>query len=87
MRRIARRRRYLTNVAAALFSVVVLVWTFTPIYNMVMVAFERRGRCLQRAYLAGENRRSTASGSSSPRATGIWSISGTSLATASISPP
>jgi multiple sugar transport system permease protein len=43
MRRIARRRRFLTNVAAALFSVVVLVWTITPIYNMVMVAFTAEG--------------------------------------------
>ena len=43
MRRAARRRRYLTNVAASLFSVVVLIWTITPIYNMVMIAFESEG--------------------------------------------
>ena len=29
--------------AAALFSVVILVWTLTPIYNMVMVAFDAEG--------------------------------------------
>ena len=48
MRRAARRRRYLTNVGAALLSVVMLVWTITPIYNMVMVALEHRGRCVRR---------------------------------------
>jgi multiple sugar transport system permease protein len=43
LRRAARRRRGLTNVAAALFSVVVLIWTILPIYNMVMVSFEAEG--------------------------------------------
>jgi len=42
-RRAARRRHYATEVAAALFSVVVLIWTIAPIYNMVMVAFESEG--------------------------------------------
>ncbi len=40
MRRVARRRRYLTNVGAAVLSLVIIVWTLTPIYNMVMVSFE-----------------------------------------------
>jgi multiple sugar transport system permease protein len=43
LRRSARRRRYLTNLAAGLFSVVVLIWTITPIYNMVMVSFTAEG--------------------------------------------
>jgi multiple sugar transport system permease protein len=42
-RRAARRRRYLTNVAVMLLSIVILVWTITPIYNMVMVALEAEG--------------------------------------------
>ncbi|MSP00805.1 MAG: carbohydrate ABC transporter permease [Acetobacteraceae bacterium] len=43
MRRIAQRRRYLTNAMVAMFSVVVLIWTLTPIYNMVMLAFQSNG--------------------------------------------
>jgi len=43
MRRIARRRRYALNTAAALFSAVVIVWTLVPLYNMVMVAFTAEG--------------------------------------------
>jgi multiple sugar transport system permease protein len=43
MRRAARRRRFLTNVAAALLSLALLVWTITPIYNMLMVALEAEG--------------------------------------------
>jgi multiple sugar transport system permease protein len=43
MRRAARRRRSLTNVAAALLSLALLVWTITPIYNMLMVALEAEG--------------------------------------------
>jgi multiple sugar transport system permease protein len=42
-RRAARRRRYFANVAALLLSAMILVWTITPIYNMVMVAFEAEG--------------------------------------------
>ncbi len=40
MRRAARRWRYLANAAAAVLSAVILVWTLTPIYNLVMVSFE-----------------------------------------------
>ena len=43
MRRTARRWRYLTNVGAALVSVVLLLWTLTPLYNMVMVSLEAEG--------------------------------------------
>ncbi len=43
MRRAARRRRYLTNAGAAVLSAVLLVWTLTPIYNIVMVSFEAEG--------------------------------------------
>ncbi len=42
-RRAALRRRYLTNVGAAFVSVVLLIWTIVPLYNMVMVALEREG--------------------------------------------
>ncbi len=40
MRRIARRRRYLMNAGAAVLSIVLVVWTLTPIFNMVMVSLE-----------------------------------------------
>jgi multiple sugar transport system permease protein len=43
MRRAARRWRYLTNAGAALLSAVLLVWTITPIYNMVMISLESEG--------------------------------------------
>jgi multiple sugar transport system permease protein len=43
LRRAARRRRYLTRLATLVFSLVLLVWTITPIYNMVMVALEPEG--------------------------------------------
>ena len=43
MRRAARRWRYLTNAGAALISVFLLVWTLTPIYNIVMVSLESEG--------------------------------------------
>ena len=43
MRRAARRWRYLTNVGAAVLSAVLLVWTLTPIYNIIMVSFEAEG--------------------------------------------
>ena len=43
MRRTARRRRYLTNFGAAMLSAVLVVWTITPIYNMVMVALRAEG--------------------------------------------
>ncbi len=41
--RAARRRRWLIRVATLLLSVVILVWTIMPIYNMVMVALEAEG--------------------------------------------
>ena len=43
MRRTARRWRYLSNAGAALVSVVLLVWTITPLYNMLWLLFEREG--------------------------------------------
>ena len=38
-----RRRRNLTEVAAFAFGLVILVWTLTPIYNIVMVSLESHG--------------------------------------------
>ena len=43
MRRTARRWRYLTNAGAAVVSAVLLVWTLTPIYNIIMVSLEAEG--------------------------------------------
>jgi len=43
MRRAARRRRYATNVGAAIVSAILLVWTLTPIYNIIMVSLEAEG--------------------------------------------
>jgi multiple sugar transport system permease protein len=43
MRRAARRWRYATNVGAALVSAVLLLWTLTPIYNIIMVSLESEG--------------------------------------------
>jgi multiple sugar transport system permease protein len=43
MRRAARRWRYLTNAGAAVVSVLLLVWTLTPIYNIIMVSLEAEG--------------------------------------------
>jgi multiple sugar transport system permease protein len=40
MRRIARRQRYLSNALVGLLSVVVLIWTLLPLYNIVMVSLE-----------------------------------------------
>ena len=40
MRRAARRWRYVTNAFAAVLSFVLVFWTLTPIYNLVMVSFE-----------------------------------------------
>ena len=42
-RRSMRRRRYLTNAAALVLAAVLVVWTLTPIYHMVLVALERSG--------------------------------------------
>jgi len=43
MRRAARRWRYATNAGAAALSVILVLWTLIPLYNMVMVAFESEG--------------------------------------------
>jgi multiple sugar transport system permease protein len=43
LRRVARVRRFAGNAAAALLSALIIVWTVTPIYNMVMVALESEG--------------------------------------------
>jgi multiple sugar transport system permease protein len=42
-RRAARRRRYLVHAGTLLISIVLLVWTITPIYNMLMVSLEAEG--------------------------------------------
>jgi multiple sugar transport system permease protein len=42
-RRRYRLRRNLSEAAALAFAVVVLIWTLTPIYNIVMVALESHG--------------------------------------------
>ena len=39
-RRAVRRRRYLGNAGVLVLSVVLMVWTFVPIYNMVMISLE-----------------------------------------------
>ena len=41
--RAVRRRRYLSKAGAAVLSVVLVVWTITPIYNMVMISLEPEG--------------------------------------------
>ena len=38
-----RRRRYLGNAGVLVLSVVLIVWTFVPIYNMVMISLEPEG--------------------------------------------
>ena len=43
MRRVAARWRYLTNAAAAVLGVILMVWTFVPLYNMLMVSLESEG--------------------------------------------
>jgi multiple sugar transport system permease protein len=43
MRRVARRWRYATNTGAAVLSVVIVLWTLIPLYNMVVVALEAEG--------------------------------------------
>ena len=40
MRRAARRRRYFESVGVAVLSVVLLIWTLLPIYNIFMVSLE-----------------------------------------------
>jgi multiple sugar transport system permease protein len=39
----ARRRRYLSLAGTALLSVVLVVWTLAPIYNMVLISLEPEG--------------------------------------------
>jgi multiple sugar transport system permease protein len=43
MRRKARVRRQVGNVLAAILSIILLIWTLTPIYNIVMVALQPEG--------------------------------------------
>jgi len=41
--RAVRRRRYLSNAGTLVLSVVLVVWTILPIYNMVMISLEPEG--------------------------------------------
>ena len=41
--RVARRRRHATSTALVLVYAVLMVWTFLPIYNIVMIALEHEG--------------------------------------------
>ena len=43
MRRIARRRRFVMNIATVLLGALIVVWTITPIYNIVMVSLQPHG--------------------------------------------
>lgn len=43
MRRAARRRRYASNAAATVISIVLIFWTMLPLYNIVMVSLEGHG--------------------------------------------
>ena len=56
MRRIARRWRYLTNAGAALISALILVWTLTPIYNIIMVSLESEGDVSVTSFSVGRMR-------------------------------
>jgi multiple sugar transport system permease protein len=38
--RVARRRRYLTNVGAVILGIVLVIWSVLPIYNMIMVSLD-----------------------------------------------
>jgi multiple sugar transport system permease protein len=38
-----RRRRYLNNAGTAVLSVVLVVWSLAPIYNMVLISLEPEG--------------------------------------------
>jgi len=42
-RRAVRRRRYLSNAGVLVLSVMLLVWTLAPIYNMVLISLEPEG--------------------------------------------
>jgi multiple sugar transport system permease protein len=43
---VARRRRALTNVGAGILSLVLVVWSVLPIYNMIMVSLDSHGDVL-----------------------------------------
>jgi multiple sugar transport system permease protein len=43
MRRAARRWRYATNAGVGVLSVIIVLWTLIPLYNMVAVALEAEG--------------------------------------------
>jgi multiple sugar transport system permease protein len=43
VRRAVRRRRYLGNAGVLVLSVILMVWTFVPIYNMVLISLEPEG--------------------------------------------
>ena len=47
-----RLRRTMKEAAALAFAAVLLVWTLTPIYNMVMVSLDFKGRRFQQRHLA-----------------------------------
>jgi multiple sugar transport system permease protein len=42
-RRVVRRRRYLEKAGVLVLSVALLVWTITPIYNMVLISLQAEG--------------------------------------------
>jgi multiple sugar transport system permease protein len=42
-RRVVRRRRYLNTAGVAILSVVLVVWSVAPIYNMVLISLEPEG--------------------------------------------
>ena len=42
-RRTVRRRRYIGHAGVLLLSVVLVVWTLTPLYNMVLISLEAEG--------------------------------------------
>ena len=79
MGRMARRRRYATSAAVAVLYAVLLVWTLTPIYNIVMIALEHEGDVYGNNILPVQPSLDS-SGSSSPKVTGTSNISGTSSA-------
>jgi len=63
MRRTARRWRYLTNAGAAVLSVVLVIWTLLPIYNLVMVSLESHNDVFSDSILPG-----------SPSLEGYWVV-------------
>jgi multiple sugar transport system permease protein len=63
MRRTAQRWRYIENTAAAVFSVLLVIWTLLPIYNVLMVSFEGHSDVFSGAILPP-----------SPSAMGYWVV-------------